>query len=226
MGQPTPFGSAAEITRTVMEWGRHDYASFPWRQEQGDWFALLAEILLQRTRARNVASIYGALKARFPTPEALASASAEEINEVLGTLGLHWRLPLIKRLAAEVSAKGGVPHKLEELLELPGVGPYVAQAYLSLHLGERAVLIDANVVRWLCRMAGTPMDGETRRKAWVREAAERLTPSDSCTDYNYAVLDFTMNVCTKRPRCGECPLQQSCRYFQSGAIEAASPSRA
>lgn len=143
----------------------------------------------------------------YSTPSALAAASVEELASLIYPLGLRWRAPLLKQLGAALAALGGTPpDTLAELVALPGVGPYAAAAYLSFHCNKRAVLIDANVVRWLCRMVGKPMDGETRRKAWLIEIADRLTPARNARDYNYAILDFSMQICAAKPLCAQCPL--------------------
>jgi A/G-specific adenine glycosylase len=133
------------------------------------------------------------------------------VAEILRPLGLHWRTALLRELALTIVASG-VPKTHDELRRLPGVGQYAASAYLSLHRETRAVLIDANIVRWLCRMTGKPMNGETRRQRWIHELGESLTPKRAFRAYNYAALDFTMNICGKKPRCGECPIRRHCAY--------------
>lgn len=136
--------------------------------------------------------------------------------QVIGSLGLRWRSRLMLRLARELNARGPVPSEESLLIELPGVGPYAAAAFLSLHANRRASIIDSNVVRWLCRVTGRNMDGETRRKKWIKQLADELTPRTNFREYNYAVLDFTMRICGRAPRCDVCPLAKShCAYSVS-----------
>jgi len=123
-----------------------------------------------------------------------------------------------------VSRDGRIPATYEELLSLPGIGPYAASAYLSLHKAQRAVLIDANIVRWLCRLLGRPMDGETRREPWVYRLAERMTPTDGSREYNYAALDFTMKICAQTAHCEKCPLVPLCRTGQRWLKRSRGPS--
>ncbi len=163
--------------------------------------------MLQRTKANNVVPVYEAFFEHFSSPEKLAQASEEEIQSVIYPLGLRWRTPLLKKLGEQlVQNQGELPRTLEELLELHGVGPYVAAAWLGFHGGKRSVIIDANVVRWICRLVDRPMDGETRRKKWLIELTGKLTPEKNWKEYNYAVLDFSMEICTKKPQCTRCPL--------------------
>lgn len=176
-------------------------------------------MLLQRTRASKVAAIYPVYAQRYPTPALLAKAPSDEVAELLHPLGLHWRTASLRELARSLAAQPELPRTLEQLRDLPGVGQYVAAAYLSLHRATRAVPIDANIVRWLCRMTGRQMNGETRRAKWVSELGNSLTPKRAFRAYTYAALDFTMSICGKKPRCGECPLRQHCAYGCASGLE-------
>ena len=196
-----------KIRRILLRWGKSNYKQFPWRQPTKRWYGLIAEILLQRTRAANALDVYEQFIAKFPETSDLARASIEEIEKVIYPLGLRWRAPLLKRLGEELDKLGGEPpESLEQLIKLPGVGPYAAAAWLGFHGGKRAVIVDANVVRWLCRMVDQRCNAETRRKKWMVQLAGSLTPERRWDEYNYAVLDFTMEICTTRPRCSVCPI--------------------
>lgn len=196
-----------EIRDILLIWEKENYKEFPWRTTDQQWKSLIAEILLQRTKANNVIPVYEAFFEHFSSPEKLAQASEEEIQSVIYPLGLRWRTPLLKKLGEQlVQNQGELPRILEELLKLHGVGPYVAAAWLGFHGGKRSVIIDANVVRWICRLVDQPMNGETRRKKWLIEFAGKMTPEKNWKEYNYAVLDFSMEICTKKPHCLQCPL--------------------
>ncbi len=187
---------------------------YPWREPASPWHGLVAEILLQRTRAGNVVPVYRSFLEAFPTPQALAQASVQDIERLIYPLGLRWRAPLLKRLGERLAELNGrLPETLKELTGLPGVGPYVASAWLSFHGSRRSVIVDANVVRWLCRLVGMPYDGETRREKWLLQLADRFTPRHNWKAYNYAALDFAREVCAPRPRCEMCPIgPKLCAY--------------
>lgn len=205
--------NATAIKRAVRRWGRNNFADYPWRTEDDEWLGLAVEVMLQRTRATTVARIYPEFRRHFPTAAALDHATESELESVIGPIGLRWRIRALKVLSSEIVVRGGsVPHSLSELKELTGVAEYVASAFVSLHLGRRAVLIDANVTRWIGRLAGRPVNADTRRQAWLRDIAEALTPNLGAKEYNYAVLDFTMNVCGPSPTCQICPVKHRCVY--------------
>ena len=173
--------------------------------------------MLQRTRAEQAERVFLEFREIYPAAGDFAVASESAVTAVTERLGLHWRGPLLFRAAQQVADLGGSPPEdPTALTSLPGVGPYASAAWLSLHRNKRAVIVDSNVARWLARMTGRPFDGETRRKAWVLELADDLTPKKGFRAYNYAVLDFTMQVCRpKRPTCHACPLRPDCQFGSS-----------
>ena len=200
----------------MIAWWRDQFFPFPWRVPAPEWQKLVGEVLLQRTRAGNVAAMYDEFFARFPTPDALARATAHEARDAIYSLGLLWRAGNLPPLGATLAA-GGVPTDRRELEALPGVGPYVAGAFLTLHRNERAPFVDANVVRLLGRYLGFEWDAETRRKRWLIALVERLFDNDYVPrDFGYALLDFTREVCGKPPRCELCPVRADCKTGQRG----------
>jgi len=206
-GPATTF-SESEIRRIrelIWKQGKAHQKTFPWRQDISRWHGLAAEVLLQRTRAGSVVPVFERFRTRFPAPQDMADASEDDILDVVASLGLHWRVPLLKKLGDQLSQLGAVPTDPKKLKALPGIGDYSAAAFRTFHADERDVLVDANTTRLCCRLTGATYDGETRRKPWVRAFLDRLTPQQGHSDFNYALLDFCMSVCTpKKPRCREC----------------------
>ena len=212
--------SASIINRTkrrLLKWGRRNYRDYPWRSEPDLWLSFVAEFLLQRTRASQVESVFDHLATHFPTAHSLAESDAHTAHRITARLGLHARGPQLLRIAKSVADQGGaLPETIDKLCEFPGVGIYTASAWLSLHRGKRATLLDSNVCRWLSRMTGRPYTRDPRHVRWIQELAHDLTPRRAFREYNYSVLDFTMHVCTPRkPLCHDCPLSDDCLYSRS-----------
>lgn len=196
-----------QIQKTLIQWKSDHSRDFPWRNPDRDWHGLIAEILLQRTRAESVVPVFREFAKRYPTIEAFADASEDELANLIEPLGLKKRASILSDLGKRLLEIGEVPSNEEDLINLPGVGPYTAAAWISLHNGERAVLLDSNILRWLCRMIGRDYDRSLRREDWIRNLAERITPETSVREYNYAVLDLSREICTPRnPKCTDCPL--------------------
>lgn len=200
------------IQTQLCRWGAENFQVYPWRKPLPLWKGLIAEVMLQRTRASQASSVFKELDGRYRTAEEFGHASSAELDELFAPLGLHWRIELMHEFARHAGrSKGRLSRSEQTLQQLPGVGPYAAAAALSLHAGYRAVIVDANVVRVLSRLVGMPFDGETRRKKWLRELADRLTPQEHFTEYNYALIDLAMTVCSQStPKCPQCPLREQC----------------
>ena len=208
------------ISEALVEWGTHNYADFPWRSTQNHFHALVAEVMLQRTKAEQVVPIYRIFTSRYSSPRDAASDKAARILEILEPLGLRWRAKKILELVHELDRRGGeVPRKFEDLVKLPGVGLYAASAYLSFHVGVRAAITDSNAVRLWSRVLGFKKNEETRRKREFIQIAEKMTPLKNSKAFNYAVLDLTRMICRRKPLCVNCPINQYCSYYKQNEEE-------
>lgn len=141
------------------------------------------------------------------------------MSEIIKPLGLSWRAKYIQLLGKELDKRGGlVPLDIKELTSLPGVGSYSASAYLIFHCNTHGFIIDANIVRFICRISGNSYDGETRRKRWLIKTASELANTPDSKNYNYSILDFAMLVCVKRPHCEICPFNEKICLFMREKI--------
>ena len=197
------------LRSSIIRWGKANYAKFIWRATDNHWHALVAEIMLQRTRAEQVEPIFMDFCVRFETP---ADYLEKSDGSTFANLGLKWREPLLRDLAQALAGKE-IPVESHDLKSLPGIGDYIAAAYRSMHLGLRDTIIDSNIVRFYGRFFGFAVDPETRRKKWFRELAEKVTPETQFREYNYGMLDFTRNICRPKPLCDTCPLHTRCEFY-------------
>lgn len=216
-GHPTRLPSARWVcslrTRLIDWWiSTERDEDFPWRRSGlPPYRSLITEILLQRTRAKAVAGVYESFFMRFPDAESLGSASVRSIRSSIRSLGLHWRAEKLRELGAAL--RTGVPTTPKALLALPGVGPYAAGAFLSLHMGRRSAAPDSNVVRIYGRVFGVTVGPESRRSGWFLRLSEHLVPRRKFREFNYALLDLGRDICTPaRPHCPDCPIKTLCRY--------------
>jgi A/G-specific adenine glycosylase len=203
--------ASQEIVKILLQWGKKNFRYYPWRCTKNSFHALIAEVMLQRTKAEQVLPVYTAFSSKYKTPIDIAS-DHKNVAEILRPLGLNWRAKLLIELTECISETGSVPNSFEELVKLPAVGQYVASAYLSLHADQKYSLIDANTVRVWGRIFGFKTDAETRRKKWFQELADDLTPCIDFKDFNYAVLDFSALICAKKPLCNQCALSKVCLF--------------
>jgi A/G-specific adenine glycosylase len=210
----------SKLQRSLLDWYAANRRDFPWRNTNNPFEVLLAEKLLQQTKARDiVVRIYTDLLAEYPTAQVLMNATVEELREVIQPLGLAYRASEIRQMAAEVvELHGGeVPSNLKELLNLTGVGDYCARAVLSFAYNEDVPIVDTNIARLLHRLCGIEqsLPANPARKKYLRSLATQLLPESEVRDFNLAMLDVCAAVCTSQnPKCCSCPLQEFCAYAQ------------
>ena len=198
----------------VLQWAEDNLREFPWREPDRTLYEVfVAEFFLTQTPAENVKTIYPGFLSKYPTIERLEEAGRDELEEAIEPLGFQrMRAEALTKIADRVDT---LPSDGEELLDLPRVGPYVANATLSFALERPRPIVDRNVVRIYDRVfrGEFPEKGSERR-----EFATELLPDDGGTarTYNLALLDFGALVCTKRsPRCADCFANEYCSYYRS-----------
>ena len=200
-----------EFRRKLLGWGRENRRSFPWRETDDPFRVLVAEVLLQRSRGRTVAKVYERLFERWPDAAALARAREASIAAVIRPLGLVRRAATLREMARQVVGRGGVPATPDELLQLPGVGPYAARATAAVAFGAREHVVDGVSARVYRRYFGLEGDGPASNDRELWGVVEGATPPRAVREWNWAVLDLAALICLPgRPRCESCPLRRSC----------------
>lgn len=197
----------------LLIWASDNLRSFPWRETSDPYEILIAEILLQKTAAEKVDSIYEEFLSTYPTLTDLAEADREELADIIYSLGFQNQRSKALISIGQILDGSGVPDHDEHLLELPYVGRYAANATLCFAFGEPRPIVDANVVRVYNRIFDT--DFNYRDEAAWQFAAEVL-PEANAWEFNLAILDFAAEICApKSPNCEDCFFTDQCSYYQS-----------
>jgi DNA (cytosine-5)-methyltransferase 1 len=207
-----PPGSGASTRELLLRWQLTSGRAYPWRSGVDPWRVLMAEICLRRTRADQVVPVFQALCCIAPNPAAMVEHD-HQVAEAMRSLGLRWRADNMQAIArALISQHGGrVPDSLEELLALPGVGDYVAQAVLVFGFGRTGVVIDTNTRRIASRMRERHGTRPWQMRLDLHQMAGRDGPDAA---FNYALLDLGALVCrARRPLCNECPVRRHCATY-------------
>jgi A/G-specific adenine glycosylase len=179
--------------------GRHD---LPWRATRGRWAVLVSEVMLQQTQVGRVVAVWPGFMARYPTPEAMATAPPGEVIAAWGTLGYPRRARRLWEAAGQIAAAGWP----DDLAVLPGVGRYTADAVAAQVDGRDVPAIETNIRRVMERRAGRVLSPAEAAVA-SREAGHPLTGRDRLL----ALMDIGAVLCRPRtPRCPECPLEPGC----------------
>lgn len=196
--------------RIVLEWHSKHRRDLPWRTTQDAFEVLVAEVLLQRTVGSNVAPVYREVLRRWPTPDRLGRAHLATIRRVISPLGLTRRATVLRQLGKALAAAGGVPTEPDELLKLPGVGPYTANAVAVFARGADLPLVDWVIARVLRRFFGLSGTRRPNDDTELWALATQLAQAGEARNTWLGILDLSSMVCARTPRCDECPLKASC----------------
>ncbi len=209
----------------LLDWYDRHRRTLPWRAAPGKrtppYLVWLSEIMLQQTTVATVGDYFHRFVKRWPTVEALAAAPLDDVLSAWAGLGYYARARNLHACARTVMERhGGVfPESEEELLALPGIGPYTASAIRAIAFDHPASAVDGNVERVIARLFAieTPLPDA---KATINVRAAELVPQQRAGDYAQAMMDLGATVCTPRsPSCVICPLMEGCEARRRGIAE-------
>src|SRR5438309_6975811 len=215
---------AQAFTRKLLAWWARAARDLPWRKTRDPYRVLVSEFMLQQTQVSRVAEYYPRFLERFPDLGALARARPRAVREAWDGLGYYARASNLHALARVVSKDlaGTLPDEPEELIKLPGIGPYTAGAVASFAYEKPVPAVDTNVSRVLRRVffgRATLKDsltvaGNVQRATAVWGLAGKLVPKNGkrAWQFNQAMMELGALICVARkPKCPQCPVRAVCR---------------
>lgn len=194
------------------QYGRKD---LPWQSPKDPYRIWVSEIMLQQTQVQTVIPYFNRFIDVFPTIEHLAQAEEDTVLSLWSGLGYYSRARNLHKTAQLVCKQysGVMPEKIEQLIELPGIGPSTAAAILSQAYNLPTAILDGNVKRVLTRffrVEGWPEQASIKKSLWKH--ANDCMPKQRCADYTQAIMDLGAICCTlKNPQCHACPVQLNCQ---------------
>ena len=208
------------FTTTILQWFQTNGRTLPWRETRDPYAIWLSEIILQQTRIEQGRPYWERFMKRWPTVEALANATEDEVLREWQGLGYYSRARNLHTAAKQVLVRGGFPTTIEGIKALKGIGDYTAAAIGSIAFDLPAAVVDGNVYRVLARHYGiaTPINTTEGKKEFTA-LAQSLLPTSQVSAFNQAMMDFGAIQCTPtKPLCLQCPLQDSCVALREGRI--------
>ena len=214
------------FTTTILQWFQANGRTLPWRETRDPYAIWLSEIILQQTRIEQGRPYWQRFMQRWPTVEALANATEDEVLREWQGLGYYSRARNLHTAAQQIVERGGFPTTLEGIKALKGVGDYTAAAIGSIAFDLPAAVVDGNVYRVLSRYFGidTPINTTVGKKEFTELAQDLLLPAlnregKGAGLFNQAMMDFGATQCTpSSPNCPSCPLADSCVALREGRI--------
>ncbi len=204
-----------EIIGKIFKWYGLKKRFFLWRKTKDPYKVMIAEFMLHRTKAEQVAPVYRKFIKKYPDVSSLSRARTKDIKKVTEHLGLHWRSAHFIKAAKFIlkEYEGNFPDTADELLKIPGVGEYVAGAILTVCFNKKHPVVDSNIARFINRFYGLSLKGEIRRKKEIVNISRELFNTKKSGMLLFAIIDFTSMVCMPgQPICYTCILRKNCKY--------------
>jgi A/G-specific adenine glycosylase len=211
------------FTTWLLNWYAQSARKLPWRGAQDAYAIWVSEIMLQQTRVETVIPYYEQWMRLFPSVQALAAATQQSVLAAWEGLGYYSRARNL-HLAAQtlmVNYDGRLPHSVDELRKLPGIGQYTAAAIASIAFNQDEPALDGNIRRVMARVFNVelPARSPAGEKQILTFAAAHL-PQGQAGDYNQALMDLGATICLPHaPLCSACPVERICLARQLGIQE-------
>jgi A/G-specific adenine glycosylase len=201
------------LHESIFTWITPRLRQLPWRDTRDPWHVLVSEVMLQQTGVSRALPKWEMFIDAFPTPQQCADAPLGDVLRLWQGLGYPRRAKNLQAAAGVIVAQhnGVVPNTLDELLALPGVGPYTARALLAFAFEDDAAVVDTNIARVLARFHGRTLKARDAQKL-----ADDWVPQGEAWLWNQALMDLGATVCRPQPMCDECPLNKQCSWRGNG----------
>ena len=217
-----PAARARALRRQLLAWYDREARPLPWRGKRVSAYrTLLSETMLQQTRVAVVLPRYQDFLRRWPSARAFAAASQEEILAAWSGLGYYARARNLHQAVREVVFQRGgrFPRTPHELRQLPGVGPYTANALAAIAFSQPVVAIDGNVRRVAARLLAHE-GASTQIDAAIQSLAVNAPSPARHGDFAQAMMEIGALVCLpRRARCTLCPISRFCLSYKTGQTE-------
>jgi A/G-specific adenine glycosylase len=195
----------------------------PWRKTTDRYAIMVSEIMLQQTQVDRVIPKYEEWLKAFKSPSALATAPLARVLELWSGLGYNSRAKRLQDACKIITEQydGVVPDNHEELIKLPGIGPYTARSILIFADNQDLATVDTNIRRILIHEL--KLQENISDKELFKIAEEQL-PKGRSRDWHNALMDYGATLLTARksgikPKAKQSPFKESRRYYRGQIIK-------
>jgi len=206
------------FVKNILIWGKINKREFLWRRTKNPYDILIAEVLLQRTKAKQVEQIYAIFMDRYPTIYKLYNEDEMAITKMLIPLGLKKRGKALKQIAQIIvkQYEGNISNNKEILMTIPFIGNYTSDAILCHAYNEQVATYDSNFARVINNFfnlsLSKPFSKDPKGYSFAQNLIKLVDKDYNL--FNLAIIDFASAIClTNKPKCSVCPLKKSCCYY-------------
>ena len=208
------------ITKKILNWYDLNKRTLPWRknvsQSKKHYYTLVSEFMLQQTQVVTVIPYFNRFINKIPNLKKLSKMPDRELIKLWEGLGYYSRVRNLKKTAKIIISKyhGEIPNNYEDLISLPGIGNYTANAILAIAFNKSYIPLDGNIERVLKRYLYLRKDKEIQKDNLI-EKKSIFGISSRASDYAQALMELGAIICKpKNPECSRCPISKNCKSFK------------
>ena len=209
-----------EQADALIRWYEQNKRSLPWRDKNNPYYTWISEIMLQQTRIEAVIDHFNHFIKEVPDISSLAECDDDQLMKLWEGLGYYSRARNLKKCAAVLvqNYHCNIPESYDELINLPGIGPYTAGAIASICFGKPEACVDGNVMRIMARYF--LIEDDIRNQSFIsaiREMVHDLLSQLSCSEhissFNQGIMELGQTICVPNgtPHCEQCPFNTRCK---------------
>ena len=208
------------ITKKILKWYDLNKRPLPWRKkvsvEKKHYYTLISEFMLQQTQVITVIPFFNRFIKNLPSINSLAKVSEKKLIKLWEGLGYYSRARNLKK-SAQVILKnfdGKLPDNFEDLITLPGIGNYTANAILAIAFNKPYIPLDGNIERVLKRYLYLKKDKEIQ-KDYLLQKKIVFGKTLRSSDYAQALMELGALICKpNNPICAQCPIIKNCKSYK------------
>ena len=208
------------ITKNILKWYDLNKRSLPWRKktsfQKKQYYTLISEFMLQQTQVTSVIPFFNKFIKDLPSIKSLAKVKEKKLIKLWEGLGYYSRARNLKKTAQIIIKKfdGKLPNNFEDLITLPGIGNYTANAILAIAFNKPYIPLDGNIERVLKRYLYLKKEKEIQKDNLSQKKVIFGTSSRS-SDYAQALMELGAIICKpNNPICNQCPIKINCKSFR------------
>ena len=208
------------ITKKILNWYDLNKRTLPWRknvsQSKKHYYTLVSEFMLQQTQVVTVIPYFNRFINKIPNLKKLSKMPDRELIKLWEGLGYYSRVRNLKKTAKIIISKyhGEIPNNYEDLISLPGIGNYTANAILAIAFNKSYIPLDGNIERVLKRYLYLRKDKEIQKDNLIKKKSI-FGISSRASDYAQALMELGAMICKpKNPECSKCPISKNCKSYK------------
>ena len=207
--------------KNILDWYHANKRYMPWREDPTPYHVWISEIMLQQTRVEAVREYYARFIQTLPDIYSLSQVEDDVLHKLWEGLGYYNRAKNLKKAAQQIITDfgGELPNTYNELITLPGIGPYTAGAIASIAFRQPVPAVDGNVMRVIARISGDDSDiTENKTKQAMTNLVQQIIPVTEVHHFNQALMELGAIICLPNgePKCSQCPMSTMCIAYHAG----------